>query len=413
MGRVAILHPDLGVGGAERLIVDAAKALQDSGHNVVIFAGYHNKDRCFEETRDGTLKVVSVCQWFPRTIFGRAHALMAYIKMILIAVFVILFHKHDIVICDQVSACTPILKLDFRNKSRIIFYCHFPDQLLTTRDSMLKSLYRIPIDYFEEQTTRLADVILVNSKFTSSIVRRTFESLKSRDLDVLYPCVDVNSFVKAKADKTICSESVKSCMKLAEDGTYMFMSLNRFERKKNLALAIHALSECVQGYEQQTGTRSMKAHLIMAGGYDERLNDSVLYYQELKRLVNELELGSHVTFVKSPSDDEKLILLQNSDCVLYTPENEHFGIVPLEAMAMSKPVIASATGGPLETIETEVTGLLCESDKFAFADAMLRLFSDRKLSNDMGKAGYARVLKHFSYAAFRNRLNKICFPVAV
>ena len=55
---------------------------------------------------------------------------------------------------------------------------------------------------------------------------------------------------------------------------------------------------------------------------------------------------------------------------MYTPPGEHFGIVPLEAMAAGRPVIACNQAGPLETVEHGVTGLLCRSDPAAFADAM-------------------------------------------
>ena len=41
------------IGGAERLIVDAAVELASHGHNVHIFTAHHDKDRCFEETLAG------------------------------------------------------------------------------------------------------------------------------------------------------------------------------------------------------------------------------------------------------------------------------------------------------------------------------------------------------------------------
>ena len=35
----------------------------------------------------------------------------------------------------------------------VVFYCHFPDMLLAKHDSVFRSLYRAPIDYFEQATT--------------------------------------------------------------------------------------------------------------------------------------------------------------------------------------------------------------------------------------------------------------------
>ncbi len=51
--RIGFIHPDLGLGGAEKLVVDAAVALKRRGHEVVIYTSRHEKARCFEETRDG------------------------------------------------------------------------------------------------------------------------------------------------------------------------------------------------------------------------------------------------------------------------------------------------------------------------------------------------------------------------
>lgn len=46
-------HPDLGIGGAERLVIDAAVALQHRGHKVTIFTSHCDPQHCFDEARDG------------------------------------------------------------------------------------------------------------------------------------------------------------------------------------------------------------------------------------------------------------------------------------------------------------------------------------------------------------------------
>lgn len=50
---IVFLHPDLGIGGAERLVVDAAVGLQKRGHKVVIFTSHCDPTHCFDEARDG------------------------------------------------------------------------------------------------------------------------------------------------------------------------------------------------------------------------------------------------------------------------------------------------------------------------------------------------------------------------
>lgn len=50
---IVFFHPDLGIGGAERLIVDAAVGLQELGHKVTIFTSHCDPQHCFEEARDG------------------------------------------------------------------------------------------------------------------------------------------------------------------------------------------------------------------------------------------------------------------------------------------------------------------------------------------------------------------------
>ena len=88
MVRVAFVHPDLGIGGAERLIVDAALALKSKGHRVEMFIAHHDPSHCFSETKDGTLRVTAAGDWLPRSCFGKFYALWAYLRMIYVAIFV-------------------------------------------------------------------------------------------------------------------------------------------------------------------------------------------------------------------------------------------------------------------------------------------------------------------------------------
>ncbi|KAK6039655.1 hypothetical protein COOONC_22840 [Cooperia oncophora] len=181
--RVTFLHPDLGIGGAERLVVDAAVALQNKGHQVKIVTSQFDPNHAFKETKELDITVI---QWFPRMIFGCMWALCAYVRMCLAAIYVSLYVESDVIICDQwfltIKVSAALIVLRCLTRSRLVFYCHFPDMLLTTRESFLKSVYRYFLDSIEEFSTGLADVICVNSLFTASVVKKTFKSLQNREL---------------------------------------------------------------------------------------------------------------------------------------------------------------------------------------------------------------------------------------
>ncbi|XP_074136191.1 alpha-1,3/1,6-mannosyltransferase ALG2 [Sminthopsis crassicaudata] len=391
---VLFVHPDFGVGGAERLVLDAALALQSRGCRVQVWTAHYDPRHCFSESRQ--LQVHCAGDWLPRSLGwgGRGAALCAYLRMIYLALYILLLsgEEMDVIVCDQVSACIPVFRLA-RHRKKILFYCHFPDLLLTQRNSFLKRLYRTPIDWVEEYTTGMADCIVVNSSFTANVFKNTFKSLAHINPDVLYPSLNVSSF-----DNTVPSDIDNL---IPKGRKFVFLSINRYERKKNLTLALEALLELRGRLDLQDWE---KIHLIMAGGYDDRVLENVEYYKELRNTANQFDLTHHVTFLKSFSDTQKISLLHNCTCVLYTPSNEHFGIVPLESMYMQCPVIAVNSGGPLESIVDNVTGFLCEPDPKQFSKAMEKFIRNPSLKATMGSAGRARVKEKFSLEAFTNQL---------
>ena len=397
MVRIGFVHPDLGIGGAERLIVDAALSLQSRGHQVELYTSHHDPSHCFSETKDGTLVVRAVGDWLPRHCFYRGYALFAYLRVLYVSLYMILScGSFDVIITDQVSA--PNLLFRLFTRSKILFYCHFPDQLLTKRETLLKRLYRWPIDKLEEKTTGLAHKIVVNSLFTRSVFQDTFSSLSHIVPAVLYPSINFSSF-----DRDVSLEPSLSVLPSAQDQV-LFLSINRYERKKNLSLALTSFKNLLDGLDDGEKER---VHLVMAGGYDERVVENKEYYAELKQLANQLEISDKVTFIRSFSDTEKIQLLIQCSVLLYTPTNEHFGICPLEAMYMHRPVIAVNTGGPLETVLDGETGFLVDATVEGFSDKMRVYVRDGKVLKSQGSKARPHVIERFSFEAFTNNLNDI------
>jgi alpha-1,3/alpha-1,6-mannosyltransferase len=304
--------------------------------------------------------------------------------------------RFDVIFCDLVPHAMPLLRLFSR--ARLVFYCHFPDQLLTPQRRFLYRLYRAPIDRLEEITTGMADRVLVNSHFTAAAFRQTFLRLRTVTPEVLYPGIDVARYARLDAEHSRTPDNTTP----AGTGKTTLLSISRYERQKNVALAIQALALLRARLSPEAFAR---LQLVVAGGYDKRLREHRETLRDLQLRVHRLRLGAHVVFVRSPTDTARLALLSRCLCVVYTPENEHFGLVPLEAMAAGRPVVAVRSGGPLETVRHEATGLLCAPTPEAFAEALARLITNPAEARRLGQEGRAHVLQHFSHSAFGNRLD--------
>jgi alpha-1,3/alpha-1,6-mannosyltransferase len=385
--RVAFVHPDLGIGGAERLVIDAALALRARGHAVTVFTAHRDPARCFPEARDGTLPIRVHGSFLPFQIGGRMRAPCTIARMAWLAGAVGLCGGPlDAIFCDVAAHAIPLIRL--ASPAKVLFYCHFPDRLLAPRRGGWYKLYRAPIDRLEAIAMGLADRVLVNSRFTAETVRRAFPRLR-RAPGVLYPAVDLAAYAAVPAAPA------------PHEGEPLLLSIARYERKKGLGLAIEALARLAD----------RRARLVIAGGYDERLDENRETLAALEALALRLGVADRVAFRRSCTDEERIALLARSIAVLYTPKEEHFGLVPIEAMAAGRPVIAVKSGGPLETIVDGETGILCEPTPEAFAAAISALILDPAKRERMGSAGRAHVRAHFGREKFGERLEEVLYDL--
>lgn len=139
--------------------------------------------------------------------------------------------------------------------------------------------------------------------------------------------------------------------------------------------------------------RDVDYRLVIAGGYDARIPENVEHYEELKQLVRNRELEHSVDLLTNITVEKRNQLMQTALAVLYTPRGEHFGIVPLEAMAEGVPVVAVRSGGPCESVEHGETGFLVDGSAVDFAKAV-RTIGEQGAA--MGEKGRQRVRRYFS-----------------
>ncbi|POR32487.1 Alpha-1,3/1,6-mannosyltransferase alg-2 [Tolypocladium paradoxum] len=437
-GTVVFFHPDLGIGGAERLVVDAAVGLQQRGRRVVIFTNHCDPSHCFDECRDadgpGTLDVRVRGAWLiPRSLASRLTILCAVLRHLHLLLAVTLTRelpalKPRAFLVDQLSAGLPLLQYSYEDVP-LLFYCHFPDLLLARgRDaSLLKRLYRVPFDWLEEWTMGFAHAVAVNSEFTKGVVETTWPGLTGRvPTRVVHPCVDAAANEGELAGKGRGD--------ILGDGSVIILSINRFERKKDIGLAIKAFAAIPETEREAVrlvlagmnadNSSVTTTDLPPSGGYDPRVSENVEYHAELQHLAASLKLTHHtvaasqsttlasqgqVLFLLSVPDALKAALLRSARLLVYTPSNEHFGIVPLEAMLARLPVLAANTGGPVETIRDPQTGWLRDPDDVPAWSAVMRAALAMPGADlaSMGAEGAERARTLFGREQMAERLDAI------
>jgi glycosyltransferase involved in cell wall biosynthesis len=153
-----------------------------------------------------------------------------------------------------------------------------------------------------------------------------------------------------------------------EYGDYFFFP-SRICRIKRQHLALEALK-----YTKQP------VKIVFAG-----MPDCPSYLEELKTQVAELQLNRQVTWLGSITEEEKYKLYADSLGVIFVPIDEDYGYITLESMLSSKPVITlTDSGGPLEFISNEETGLVAANNPQALAAALDRLWLSRAEAKQFG-----------------------------
>jgi glycosyltransferase involved in cell wall biosynthesis len=135
------------------------------------------------------------------------------------------------------------------------------------------------------------------------------------------------------------------------------------------------------------------SHAFIVGDYTD---DGEKYLKEVRILVSDLGLKEKIVFTGFRSDVSQFMKFM--DVVVHasiTPEP--FGMVVIEGMAMAKPVIAAASGGPLDIIENGKTGLLVDPKNInEFADSIIKVLNNPSFAKSLGACGRRRVEQLFT-----------------
>jgi glycosyltransferase involved in cell wall biosynthesis len=229
-----------------------------------------------------------------------------------------------------------------------------------------RSILDNAVQKLDKRNVQAADILLTNSDFS----RRAIHSYYGRDAAICRLGVDTDKFSPSD-----------------HEGDYIF-SVGALEPHKGFDFLIRSVARI---------PREVRPPLVLVGNTD----DAGLAAQ-LRRQGTALDV--ELTIRVGVSDEDLAGLYRNARIFAYAPHNEPFGLAVLEAMASSLPVVGVSEGGPLESIEDGVTGLLAPRDESAFAGAIVTLLGDRASRVEMGLAGRQRAVGSWSWEAAAARV---------
>ena len=125
--------------------------------------------------------------------------------------------------------------------------------------------------------------------------------------------------------------------------------------------------------------------VIFAGESDDKTYDKYLI-----DLAKQLKISKRAIFLGRISEEEKIKYYAEATAVIYPPFDEDYGYVTLEGMLASKPVITCTdSGGPLEFVLHQETGMVTEPTSSSLASAMDKIWENRTWASTLGKTGNA------------------------
>ena len=357
-------------GGLERVVLEIAKK-----YNPIIYTYRYLPDKTFEEFKEFDIRTIKPQLTLPASLLGER------VKWGIQSgeCFYNLKIKEDY---DVLNAHGTPSEWARNKNDRMCWYCHSPNReafdlyewRMKNRNILSKLVFWSSIKFFkhyEYQTVPKIESVVTNSINSQIRIRKYLK----REAKIINPGVDIEKFENQSY------------------GNY-FLYPSRITPEKRFEMAIEAFD-----LFRKSNKKYEKYELVIVGSLQRERKEHVLYLERLKNMkVN------GVKFILDVKEKEIINLYKNCLGVLFTPVNEDFGIVPLEAMSCEKPVIAINDGGPKETIVHGETGYLAENIQ-EICEYMKELCEDMNVVEEMGKLGRKRVIENYTWDKFIKKID--------
>ncbi len=343
---VAVYHPVLKErGGAEKVVLEYAR---NSRHDVTVFCLSYVPEKTFDGFDDVEVRELGAG--------GRPRNMVDFgLRFGLGSVFFSLPDEFDALLVSETGLGSAAVLRD--QDVPTVCYCHTPLRLNLPefRDTYLEEagfpkslLLRVGMRFhslIERVGWSRFEHVFANSENTE---RRVLEKglCNQEDIEVLNPGVEIPE------------------PSSGHDSYFLYPS--RFRRYKRHELAIDAFEEADLPGDFD---------LVLAGSAQEQD-----YIEELRN-----RAGEGVSMELDVEEDRWQELYSNAHTVLFCAENEDWGMIPMEAAAHGKPVVAVDEGGPQESVRHGETGFLVEPEPEAMARRKEELAVNNEVRDRMSR----------------------------
>lgn len=308
--KIALVHDYLNqYGGAERVLQVLCQLFPEAP----IYTALYDEDATGAVFKGRDIRT-SFLQRIPGA--KRYHHAFSFLMPIAIEQFD--FSQYDVVLSISSSFGKGIIT---KPSTRHICYCLTPPRYLWDDAHKYVQEFRYPalikrlvppflsyLRVWDKEASLRPDSFIAISQF----VRERIKKYYNRDARVVYPPVNVSKFY------------------VADDISDYFLMVGRLVSYKKFDIAVRVFNEL---------------------GWPLKIVGTGIELSRLQKIAK-----PNIEFVGAVSDEQLADLYARSQAVIF-PQEEDFGIVPLEAMASGRPVIAYRGGGAVETIVEGSTGV--------------------------------------------------------
>lgn len=360
--KVALIHDHLAQdGGAEKVLAVFAEMYPDAKIYTLLY------DQKNISHLKGHQIDTSIIQRLP----GGVKHYRWYLQFMPMAVEFFDLNEFDLVISDTSSFAKGVITLP---DTLHICYCHTPTRYLWSDahqylnelkyNKYFKKLISLILNnlrIWDYNAAQRVDHYIANSQMVAGRIKKYYR----RDSQVIYPPVETTKFSISK--------------EMPQGSDAYFLAGCRLVPYKRIDLVIEAFN-------------------LLGGDYRLKIFGDGL---DLKRLKNIAGDNLKIEFLGRVSDEEKARLYQNA-LAFINPQEEDFGITPVESMSSGRPVIAYRKGGVLETVIDGKTGLFFNEQTPESLAEVIKLFKNENFDSNFIRSHADK----FSVASFRAQIEK-------